>query len=52
MSSNYKKLITDIGRDSNLDSNLKIYFDSLSSEYERYVAVKVSMNYFTMKENI
>ncbi len=52
MRSRCKKLITDITRKNDLDNNIKEYAGLLAGEYNHYSTVKVSMNYYTMKEVI
>ena len=50
MKSKYKILVTDINRKKNLDSNIPLYVDELNSQYNCYATVKMSMNYYTLKE--
>ena len=52
MISKCKKLVTDITRQANLDTNLGVYADTLSKQYNFYATVKMCMNYYTMKEVI
>lgn len=52
MRSRCKKLITDITRKKDLDVNIKEYSELLNGEYNHYSTVKMSMNYYTMKEVI
>ena len=52
MKSKYKILVTDINRKKNLDSNIPLYVDELNSQYNCYATVKMSMNYYTLKEMI
>lgn len=47
-----KKLITDITRKNDLNKNIKEYSELLAYQYNHYSTVKVSMNYYTMKEVI
>lgn len=50
MNSKYKILITDINRKSDLDNNIRSYVGELNAQYNCYATVKMSMNYYTMKE--
>lgn len=52
MKSKYKILITDINRKSDLDNNISSYVSELNAQYSCYATVKMSMNYYTMKEMI
>lgn len=50
--SGYKKLIGEIKSDINLEGNIKEYAKLLSEKYNYYAMVKMSMNFYTMKEII
>lgn len=50
MKNKYKILVTDIQRGSDLEKNLSSYSDELAAQYNCYAMVKMSMNYYTMKE--
>lgn len=52
MRSKCKKLITDITRKNDLENNIDSYAKLLACEYNHYATVKMSMNYYTMKEVI
>lgn len=52
MRSKCKKLVTDITRKKDLESNLPIYVDTLCGQYNYYATVKMCMNYYTIKEVI
>ena len=52
MRSKCKKLVTDITRKADLDTNISEYADILSNQYNYYATVKMCMNYYTMKEMI
>ncbi len=52
MKGKYKKLITDINRGADIDNNLNEYVRCTCSEYNCYSTVKLSMNFYTMKESI
>lgn len=50
MKGDIKKLIGDIQRDKDLDKNLCLFMDNIQQQYNYYSAVKLSMNYYTMRE--
>lgn len=52
MRSKCKKLVTDITRKKDLETNLPIYVDTLCGQYNYYATVKMCMNYYTIKEVI
>ncbi|MCM1082645.1 MAG: hypothetical protein NC428_04125 [Clostridium sp.] len=52
MKGDIKKLIGDIQRDKDLDKNLCLFMDSIQQQYNYYSAVKLSMNYYTMREMV
>ncbi len=52
MRSTCKKLITDINRNSNIETNLPKYLDLLMGHYNLYATVKMCMNYYTMREMV
>ncbi len=45
-----KKLAGDIQRDKDLDKNLPLFMDNMEQQYNYYSAVKLSMNYYTIRE--
>ena len=50
MKGEIKKLAGDIQRDKDLDKNLQMFMDKMEQQYNYYSAVKLSMNYYTMRE--
>lgn len=50
MKGDIKKLAGDIQRDRDLDKNLRLFMDNMEQQYNYYSAVKLSMNYYTMRE--
>lgn len=52
MKGKYKKLITDITRDASIDENIREYVASLEEKYNCYAMVKMSLNFYTMKETV
>ena len=52
MRSKCKKLVTDINRGADLETNVKEYASILGGQYNYYAIVKMCMNYYTMKEVI
>lgn len=45
-----KKLAGDIQRDRDLDKNLPLFMDNMEQQYNYYSTVKLSMNYYTIRE--
>lgn len=52
MKSKYKILVTDIERGKDVEEKLPEYAELLNNQYNCYATVKMSMNYYTMKEMI
>lgn len=52
MKGDIKKLVGDIQRDKDLDKNLPLFMDNMEQQYNYYSAVKLSMNYYTMREMV
>ena len=52
MKGDIKKLVGDIQRDKDLDKNLPLFMDNMKQQYNYYSAVKLSMNYYTMREMV
>lgn len=52
MKGNFKKLITDILRDRDLNEDIPLYMDYSMQQYNYYSAVKLSMNYYTLCEMV
>lgn len=52
MKSRFKILVSDIGRGKDLEEKLPEYVTLLNNQYNCYATVKMSMNYYTMKEMI
>ena len=52
MKSRYKILVTDLERGKDVETRLPEYAKLLGNQYNCYATVKVSMNYYTMKEMI
>ena len=52
MKGDIKKLVGDIQRDKELDKNLPLFMDNMKQQYNYYSAVKLSMNYYTMREMV
>lgn len=50
MKSKFKILVTDINREKELEARLPEYAAQLNSQYNCYATVKMSMNYYTMRE--
>ncbi len=45
-----KKLAGEIQRDKDLDKNLRLFMDNMEQQYNCYSAVKLSLNYYTIRE--
>ncbi|MDD6326882.1 MAG: hypothetical protein Q4D54_08845 [Eubacteriales bacterium] len=52
MKNTCKKIVTDLTRDKDIDKNLPLYLKLLARRYNAYATVKVSMNFYVLKEII